>query len=164
MGHAASRTIPRTGSHRSNFVRDNFGDAGDIAGALVVQSIYNARRAPAFRITGIVLLATRTTWGRRSSMLPIVRSLILVESLSTHGITPLRTHLSLHRTLPSNNYHREFRDNTLFQHSGERDSQLKYEVLLCNLTLMNTCVSWMYNILFIIFIYLFMTRIAQDSK
>lgn len=76
VDYAAGRTIERDDEDHHqpplDFVRDNFGNAGDIAGALVVQSIYNARRARAFQITSSYYWR-RTTCGRRFSMLPIAR-------------------------------------------------------------------------------------------
>lgn len=134
-----------------DFVRDNFGDAR----ALVVQSIYNARRAPAFRITASYYWLRAGVASRccRSS----VRQQQWCDTMSWESLN-----LSSHRTLPSDNYHREFRDNTLFQRGGEGDLQLEDEVLLCNLTLMKYIYE--YNILFIIFLYLITTRVAQDSR
>lgn len=88
---------------------------------LVVQSIYNARRAPAFQITAQYYW--RRTCGRRFPMLPIVRRQQWCDTMNSSNFSysvsltlcfclSLSLPLSLHCALHSNNYHPAFRGNT----------------------------------------------------
>lgn len=96
-----------------DFVRDNFGNAGDIAGALVVSQYIMRDVLLHFKLR-IVLLAT--DYVRRASLLDTTDHQEWCDTMRAISLSAsLTLRISLYRILSSSNYIIEFKDNTLFR-------------------------------------------------